>query len=148
MGAEHDPILSIDEVAKYLRLSRTTVYRMAATGDLPGHKLGKHWRFRQSAIDAWLDARAKPPFGLAARGLEQPVFVPARQSGGLTAEQVALLKGVWIDRPEQFVAIAAKPAGRVSLAKLLGIATEDVQAIARLLDASPGEWGREGSGER
>jgi excisionase family DNA binding protein len=43
-------ILTAHEVAAYLRLTETTVCRLAASGDLPGFKIGKSWRFDRTEI--------------------------------------------------------------------------------------------------
>ena len=52
-------ILTIREVADYLRITQKTAYRLAASEKLPGFKVGGSWRFRQSDIDAWIDASAQ-----------------------------------------------------------------------------------------
>ena len=49
-----DEILTLKEVAKYLKLAEKTAYRLAAEGKLPGFKVGGSWRFKQSDIDAWI----------------------------------------------------------------------------------------------
>ena len=48
------PLLTIDEVAKYLSLSRDTVYRLAQAGKIPAGKVGNQWRFTSSEIEEWL----------------------------------------------------------------------------------------------
>ncbi len=48
-------ILTIHDVAQYLRLSEATVYQMARDGLIPGLRLGRTWRFRQEMIDDWLN---------------------------------------------------------------------------------------------
>jgi len=48
-------ILTVSELAEYLKLSRAKVYQMAQRGELPGTKLGTHWRFRKDLIDCWLE---------------------------------------------------------------------------------------------
>jgi len=45
--------MTVREVAKYLRLSEITVYRMAERKDLPGRKHGKQWRFPKTEIEEW-----------------------------------------------------------------------------------------------
>ena len=49
-------ILGIEGLAKYLDVSKSTLYKLAKERKLPGQKVGKHWRFRQEAIDRWLDS--------------------------------------------------------------------------------------------
>ena len=50
----HD-ILTLEEVALYLRLKPQTIYRWAQERRIPAVKLGKEWRFRKSILDRWLD---------------------------------------------------------------------------------------------
>ncbi len=44
-------IMTIKEVAKYLRLTEKTTYRYALEGTLPGFKVGGTWRFRRDQIE-------------------------------------------------------------------------------------------------
>jgi excisionase family DNA binding protein len=48
-------LMTLREVATYLRLSKDTVYRMAQSAKIPASKLGTQWRFRKSEVDAWID---------------------------------------------------------------------------------------------
>lgn len=47
-------ILTVAEVAKYLRINPQTVYRKAKAGELPAVRIGRAIRFRKSELDAWL----------------------------------------------------------------------------------------------
>lgn len=47
-------LLTLDELAAFLKVSRDTVYRMAQTGKLPAVKVGNQWRFAQAEVMAWL----------------------------------------------------------------------------------------------
>ena len=47
-------VMTIDELAGYLQLSKSTLYKLAQEGKVPGQKVGKHWRFHKDAIDDWL----------------------------------------------------------------------------------------------
>ena len=49
-----DEILTLDEVAVYLKAGKRTVYRLAASGEIPAFKLGGTWRFRRSDLDQWI----------------------------------------------------------------------------------------------
>ena len=51
-------ILTIREVAGYLKLPVSTVYRLAERRDLPGHKVGRQWRFHKSVLDDWFRQHA------------------------------------------------------------------------------------------
>ena len=50
-------IMTIEEVAEYLRVSERTVYDWAQKGDLPGGKLGTTWRFKRSDVENWVNSR-------------------------------------------------------------------------------------------
>ncbi len=50
-----DALMTIEEVASYLRLSKDTVYRMAQAGKIPASKVGQQWRFRREDVDEWLE---------------------------------------------------------------------------------------------
>ena len=47
--------LTAEEVAEYLRLPLSTVYKLIQDKRLPGFKVGKHWRFRKDSIEKWID---------------------------------------------------------------------------------------------
>jgi len=47
-------ILTVHEVAEYLRMSEAKVYRLVKEGGLPVVRIGKTWRFRKDLLDNWL----------------------------------------------------------------------------------------------
>ena len=49
-----EKLMTLEEVAEYLRLSVHTIYKMAQKGKIPALKAGKKWRFRKEDIDKWL----------------------------------------------------------------------------------------------
>ena len=51
-------ILTLAEVAEYLKISKKTAYKMARAGDLPAFKAGKHWRVPQAELGAWIARRS------------------------------------------------------------------------------------------
>lgn len=50
-----DQILTLKEVAIYLKLAEKTAYKLAAAGKLPGFKVGGSWRFKLKDIDHWIE---------------------------------------------------------------------------------------------
>ena len=54
-----DEILTLKEVAEYLKLAEKTAYRFAAEGKLPGFKIGGSWRFKREDIDRWIEEKKK-----------------------------------------------------------------------------------------
>jgi excisionase family DNA binding protein len=46
-------VLTVNELSEYLRVHRSTIYRLLKKGQLPGFKIGSDWRFNVEAIDEW-----------------------------------------------------------------------------------------------
>ena len=63
MARPPDMVMTIEELATYLKISRSTLYKLAQEGRLPSQKVGRHWRFRRDAVDRWLE---QTPAGLRA----------------------------------------------------------------------------------
>ena len=55
MNTEFPEIMTIGETCKYLRIPRSSLYKLAQEGKIPAQKVGRHWRFRREAIDRWLE---------------------------------------------------------------------------------------------
>jgi excisionase family DNA binding protein len=56
-------VMTADEVAEYLRIPRSSVYKLAQESRIPCKKAGRRWRFHRDAIDGWLanrDTKQKP----------------------------------------------------------------------------------------
>lgn len=57
-----EEIMTLEEVAKYLKLKPQTIYTWAQSGKIPAAKLGKEWRFRKSVIDKWFNTHIDGKF--------------------------------------------------------------------------------------
>ena len=57
MPVDDDAVLTIKDVAKYLSLHTSTIYRYAQKGEIPAFKVGSDWRFSRRHIDAWIDSK-------------------------------------------------------------------------------------------
>ena len=55
--ADLSPFLTTEEGASYLRIHPRTLARMARDGEIPAFQIGRHWRFRRSDLDAWVDSK-------------------------------------------------------------------------------------------
>lgn len=53
----NDEILTIKELANYLRIAEKTAYKFVAEGKIPGFKVGGAWRFRKDDIVQWINAQ-------------------------------------------------------------------------------------------
>jgi excisionase family DNA binding protein len=53
-SATETAVLTIDDLAEYLKISKSTLYKLAQEEAVPGQKVGRHWRFHPDAVDQWL----------------------------------------------------------------------------------------------
>jgi PTS system nitrogen regulatory IIA component len=74
-------ILTIEEVAEYLRVSERTVYDWAQKGEIPCGKLGTTWRFKKDEIEKWISRRLEP-------SKKKSDFVPLFFDNVLTLDRV------------------------------------------------------------
>ncbi len=68
MSDQPDEILTIDEVATYLKAGKRTLYRLASSGSIPAFKLGGTWRFRRAELDQWIASQIGEATGSADEG--------------------------------------------------------------------------------
>lgn len=54
--------MTLEEVAKYLKVKPQTIYTWAQEKKIPAAKLGKEWRFRKSIIDEWFEQHIDEKF--------------------------------------------------------------------------------------
>ena len=60
MDERQHEVLTIIDLAEYLKIAKSTLYKLAQEGKLPGQKVGRHWRFHREAIDGWLKRTGRP----------------------------------------------------------------------------------------
>ena len=58
---DSSPLMTLQEVAAYLRVHTSTVYRLLKEGKLPAFKFGSEWRFNREVIEAWMKKQQTPP---------------------------------------------------------------------------------------
>ena len=54
MMEDFGEIMTLEETAKYLKIGKSTLYKMAREGKIPAVKIANQWRFRKEDIDKWL----------------------------------------------------------------------------------------------
>jgi excisionase family DNA binding protein len=52
----NEQVMTIEELAVYLKIPKSTLYKLVQEGRIPAQKLGKQWRFGKAAINRWLDS--------------------------------------------------------------------------------------------
>lgn len=62
--------LSVEEIAKYLGVSKDTVYAWISKRKLPAHRIGRFWKFKTDEVDGWVRSggAAEPDVGVPVRG--------------------------------------------------------------------------------
>ena len=110
------------ELALYLRLNERTVLKLAASGELPGVRLGNQWRFRRAIIDAWLDDEM-----LGVHRTEQVARPRPQPPTVLDFDDVCTPEHVGGDRPRALERLAGR-------AVELGLVTDKTWFLGALLE--------------
>lgn len=69
--AEMPEVMDIRVAARYLGVSRDTLYKYVCNDKVPAFKLGNRWRFKKTVLDRWMEAQSNPtgdPSRKACRG--------------------------------------------------------------------------------
>ena len=70
--ARHDlSVMTIDELSAYLKISKSTLYKLAQEGKVPGQKVGRHWRFHKDVVDQWLGKAGEIPRDIKSEQADQ-----------------------------------------------------------------------------
>ena len=54
MNNEAKDVLTVSEAADYLRIPKSSVYKLAQEGRIPCQKVGRHWRFHRKTLEHWI----------------------------------------------------------------------------------------------
>lgn len=133
-----DEILTIEEVASYLRVSERTVYDWAQKGEIPAGKIGTVWRFKKSDIENWVNERLSPTSntkkgngGIAVGGILSPdrcVFIKSvTKVDAITELANVLAKAPQIKREGELVSEILRREELMSTAIGRGIAIPHVR---------------------
>ncbi|MGN5534924.1 methylation-associated defense system helix-turn-helix domain-containing protein MAD1 [Acinetobacter sp. Lyrl_1] len=63
-NASSESVLTLAEVAAYLKVTERTIYRLAGAKKIPAFKVGGSWRFRKTDIDDWINSQSLDTEGL------------------------------------------------------------------------------------
>lgn len=58
-----DDVLNAEEASAWLRIPKTTLYKLCNDGELPAAKVGRHWRFHRETLEKWLLDKTHRPQG-------------------------------------------------------------------------------------
>ena len=73
-------VLTIDQLADYLQITKSTLYKLSQEGRIPAQKVGRHWRYRKDAIDRWLEQAGSAREATSGRGNATPPAAAASRS--------------------------------------------------------------------
>jgi len=54
--------LTLEQIAEYLQMSTSSIYKMAQAGKIPAYKVGRQWRFKKEEIDKWITNKKSNKF--------------------------------------------------------------------------------------
>ena len=60
MAKPRSTVPAVGELTECLEHSTLSLHHQALRGDVPGRKVGRHWRFRKDAIDVWIETGSSP----------------------------------------------------------------------------------------
>jgi excisionase family DNA binding protein len=84
-----DKFFSLEEVSRYLKISKSTLYKLSQRNKIPSLKIGKQLRFRKSSVDQWLvDKESEGSVSLNRKSLMIKTHAPAL---GLSSKKVLLI---------------------------------------------------------
>ena len=49
-----DRWLTVDDIRKYLNVTKETIYKWIDQRGMPGHRVGRRWMFKQEEVDEWV----------------------------------------------------------------------------------------------
>ena len=49
-----DDVMNADEASAWLKIPKSTLYKLCSDGELPTAKVGRHWRFHRDTLEKWL----------------------------------------------------------------------------------------------
>lgn len=116
--------MTIEQAAAFLQLSRETLYKYAQSGRIPATKVGRHWRFKQETLEAFIDQGAGRPATTGSGGAvtSMPAAPPAgdRILSALVVDDDASIRkliGTWIQLAGHRAAFASSGREAVEILK-------------------------------
>ena len=119
-----EDILTLQEVAKYLKVDERTVYRMVKSKQLPAFKVRNQWRFKKDAIDKWIEANNVTVNDIVNNKVEVPIV--GRVSAGLpifaeeNIEGTLIVDYLLVKNPEKVFALRVRGTSMVNAGILDG----------------------------
>ena len=128
-------IMGIDELAEYLQMSRSTLYKLSQAGRIPCQKVGRYWRYNREFIDEWIATFGKPDDHSAEYGAQLAAPSAGHHDNDdlkryFSVRQVRLLGNHAIHSVSDLLLSLATNKGKSDLAETLAITPEKLDNIA------------------
>ena len=136
-------IMGIDELAEYLNMSRSTLYKLSQEGKIPCQKIGRHWRYNREFIDEWMTQYRKVNMtdvasidyialaGASKAGSSEPNIPEGLELNRyFSVRQVRSLNNYSIHSVPDLLLSLATNQGKDDLSKILGMSVEKLDEIA------------------
>jgi len=134
-----EDILTLQEVAKYLKVDERTIYRMVKSKQLPAFKVRNQWRFKKDAIDKWIEANNVTVNDTVNNKVEVPIV--GRVSAGLpifaeeNIEGTLIVDHSLVKNPDKVFALRVRGTSMVNA----GILDRDFVLVRQQPTAEQGE---------
>lgn len=119
-----EDILTLQEVAKYLKVDERTIYRMVKSKQLPAFRVRNQWRFKKDAIDKWIEANNVTVNDTVNNKVEVPIV--GRVSAGLpifaeeNIEGTLIVDYLLVKNPDKVFAVRVRGTSMVNAGILDG----------------------------
>ena len=128
-------IMGIDELAEYLQMSRSTLYKLSQAGRIPCQKIGRYWRYNREFIDEWIATFGKPDDHATEYGAQLAAPSAGHQDNDdlkryFSVRQARLLVNSSIHSISDLLLSLATNKGKSDLVETLGITPEQLDGIA------------------
>ncbi|MBW1714578.1 MAG: helix-turn-helix domain-containing protein [Deltaproteobacteria bacterium] len=58
-----EELITLEELSRYLKISKPTLYKLVERGKIPALKIASQWRFKKEDINRWVEKQRKTRFG-------------------------------------------------------------------------------------
>ena len=143
-GSMHENgIMDVDGLCEFLKTSRSTVYKLAQSGQVPARKVGARlWRFNEDDVVKWLHspsgANALAAFGVAKTGRTTESgksWDETLSQVGFSKDQIGALSALSLDTPMKIMKTTSTKVGRATLCRALGLTENALDGIVSKLVA-------------
>jgi len=76
MSGNNNSVMNINDVSTWLRIPKSTLYKLCNEGQIPCTKIGKHWRFDRKVVESWFEEKMRKQLDEGLRGPDREPLIP------------------------------------------------------------------------